>query len=65
MVKVAKDGKVLELATDLQASVFVRNGWKVVEDEPVAPFMNKPEVSEPEKTEEIKDVPKKRGRKVK
>lgn len=66
MAKVIKDGKVIELATDLQASVFLRNGWKVVEeDEPVIPFMNEPELPLPEKTEEAKEAPKRRGRKAK
>ena len=65
MAKVVKNGKVIELATDLQASVFLRNGWKVVEDEPVIPFMNEPELPLPEKTEDVKEAPKRRGRRIK
>ena len=66
MVKVTKDGKVRELANDIQASVFLRDGWKIVKEEPVvAPIMNPPEVAEPEKIEEPVVAPKRRGRRVK
>lgn len=43
MITLRRDGITMEVATELQASVFIRNGYKVVE---------------PEKAETTVDLPK-------
>lgn len=57
-IKLERDGKVMEVCNELQASVFIRNGYKVVNDKEQPPKV--------EKTEETlvkeKPAPKKRSR---
>ena len=63
MITLVRDGIVMEVATELQASVFERSGYKRVEKVEPVPVTEPVQVvaPEPEKVEEPK--PKRRTRK--
>ena len=66
MITLERDGIVMEVATELQASVFIRSGYRRIEKvEPTA--ISEPETvvtSEPEKVEEKKPVRRRIRKKV-
>jgi len=50
MITLTKDGIVSEVQTDIQASAFIKNGWKVTESVAnTGSVSNQEEVAEPEK----------------
>ena len=65
MIKLSKGGSVMEVCNSLQASAFLRSGWTVVEDKPVAkPVQTVVEPQVEENPEAVQEKPvAKRGRK--
>lgn len=61
MITLKKDDVVMEVATELQASVFLRHGYKIVEAAPVAKTAPAAEEVPAEKPAEQKP---KRGRRA-
>ena len=61
MIILEKDGLQMEVCTDVQASVFERNGYKRVTAKPVPEKEPEPE-QEPQP--EVEETPKRRRRRV-
>lgn len=58
MLRFQKDGKVMDVCSELQASVFRKNGWKSMEVESVDTETDGIEVVEtPEEVEATEEIP--------